>query len=74
MVNTTGSLSGGPDANTERVGRPGERRGSVEETQTTAILDDIAGHAASGNDRLLAFWNLGRLAEKDCDFQRAIEN
>ena len=41
MVSSTGSLSGGPDANTERVGRPGERRGSVEETQTTAILDDI---------------------------------
>jgi hypothetical protein len=40
MVNTTGSLSGAPDANVGRVGRPGERRGGPE-TNTSAILDEM---------------------------------
>ena len=37
-----------------------------------AILDDIAANAACQEDRVLALWNLGRLAEKECDPQRAI--
>jgi serine/threonine protein kinase len=37
------------------------------------ILDDILTHAASGEDRALALWNLGRLAEKEGAFERAVE-
>jgi hypothetical protein len=37
------------------------------------ILDDIVANAGCREDRALALWNLGRLAEKEYLFERAVE-
>ena len=41
--------------------------------EATQILDDIAAHAGCNEERALALWNLGRLAEKEEGPGRAIE-
>ena len=50
---------------------------ALEESQAIgearAILDDIAVNAPCDQQRALALWHLGRLAEKEGDYQRAIE-
>lgn len=40
--------------------------------EARAILDDIVANAACREDRALALWNLGRIAEKESAFERAI--
>ena len=42
-------------------------------TEAREILDDIVANAACDEDRALALWNLGRLAEKEYLFERAVE-
>ena len=50
---------------------------ALEESQAVnearEILDDILANAPCHEDRALALWNLGRLAEKERAFERAVE-
>ena len=41
--------------------------------EARAILEDIVTNASGDEDRALALWNLGRLAEKACALERAVE-